>query len=158
VPVIVQFRVLERCALALLAGISASSSQPIAADSPFGCPVSVNGNEYLTIVGLGGNGIIVAPPTGANLEPDGALRWKIGWVRHVRGKLTINGRRIDSPAPPLRSEFSDYGESGFQATHVIFPTPGCWRVTGHVAGHGLTAVILALQREGLRPTPDQRWL
>ena len=33
-----------------------------------------------------------------------------------------------------------YGETGFQASYVIFPTPGCWEVTGRVADASVTFV------------------
>jgi hypothetical protein len=32
------------------------------------------------------------------------------------------------------------GDIGFQATALIFPTPGCWEVTGHVGSTTLTFV------------------
>jgi hypothetical protein len=162
-------RVVGCAGLATLLGAAPMSQQSSATPGsnewpPFGCPVSPKkdengesfGNDYLRII-LPANSTIIEPERGANWAPDGALKWKIGWERLVKGNLTISGRRIDSPAAPLRSEFHDYGDFGFQATYLIFPTPGCWEVTGHIAGHSLTAVILALQREGLKPTPDQRW-
>jgi hypothetical protein len=132
---------------------------------PFDCPVSSTtdekrdgfGNDYLRIV-LPANATIIAPDRGGIWAPDGALKWKIGWERLVKGTLTISGKRIDSPSPPLRSELSNYGDFGFQASYLIFPSPGCWEVTGHVAEHSLTVVILALRREGEKPTPDQHWL
>jgi hypothetical protein len=72
---------------------------------------------------------------------------KFWWWRGpgVRGKLTVTGRRLDGPAPPLEAEIPDgYGESGFQATRLIFPSDGCWRVTGRVGEATLTFVVRAV--------------
>ena len=66
---------------------------------------------------------------------------KFGWLRGVSGTLRITGRRLDAVAPPLRSEVpSGYGDRGFQASYVIFPTPGCWEVTGSVGESSVTFV------------------
>lgn len=81
---------------------------------------------------LGGPGFITR---------DGALGMKFGWQRGVRGALRIEGRRLDAPAPPLRLEVNNgYGDIGFHASYVIFPTPGCWEVTGRVADASVTFV------------------
>jgi hypothetical protein len=66
---------------------------------------------------------------------------KFGWTRGVRGRLRIEGRRLDAPASPLRSVIPDgYGEIGFQPTYLVFSTPGCWEVTGRVGDASLTFV------------------
>jgi hypothetical protein len=40
---------------------------------------------------------------------------------------------LDARAPRLRADISDnYGAIGFQPMYLIFSTPGCWQVTGHV--------------------------
>lgn len=78
-------------------------------------------------------------------NPDGSIRAKHGWWRGVPGELRIEGRRLDGPAPPLRVSVPEgYGDSGFQATALIFPTAGCWEVTGRVGDASLTFVTLAL--------------
>jgi hypothetical protein len=57
------------------------------------------------------------------------------------GRLRIEGRRLDASASPLRAEVPDgYGDLGFQASSVIFPTPGCWEVTGRVNDASVTFV------------------
>ena len=69
-------------------------------------------------------------------EHDGTIEEKFPWWRGegVHGRLTISGRRLDAPAPPLRSAIpSGYGLDGFQASAIVFPTPGCWSVTGTAA-------------------------
>jgi hypothetical protein len=94
--------------------------------------------------GLWPEGTIVFRPGGpGSVEPDGSLAMKFGWTRgeDLRGKLKIHGRRLDAPAPPLRADIPDgYGDTGFQATALIFPTEGCWEVTGEVADTRVTFV------------------
>ena len=56
-----------------------------------------------------------------------------GWTRDSRGKLKVTGRRLDGHASTLRSEIScGYGDIGFQASYLIFPTPGCWEVNAQI--------------------------
>lgn len=79
-------------------------------------------------------------------EPDGSIGMKFPWWRGVRGRLRIKGRRLDAVAPPLRAHVPrGYGATGFQSTAVVFPTPGCWKVTGAVAGARLEFVTLVLE-------------
>jgi len=78
------------------------------------------------------------------------MKW--GWRRGVRGQLRIEGRRLDESAPPLRADIpAGYGDFGFQASALIFPTPGCWEVTGRVGAASLTFVTL-VQRIGEGPS------
>jgi hypothetical protein len=63
----------------------------------------------------------------------------------VQGELTIEGKRLDAPAPPLKSIVPDgYGDAGFQVSGLIFPTAGCWAVTGRVGIASLTFVTLVV--------------
>jgi hypothetical protein len=41
---------------------------------------------------------------------------------------------------------SDYGPIRFQASEIIFPTAGCWEVTGQVKSANLTFVTLVIAR------------
>jgi len=80
------------------------------------------------------------------LEEDGSLAMTFPWWRGVRGRLSIVGRRLDGGAPPLRADIPQgHGEFGFQATTLIFPTVGCWEVTGRVADASLTFVTLVVR-------------
>jgi len=99
------------------------------------------GNEALS-TGLWLEGKVVFRPGGpGETLDDGSLSMKFWWWRLARGKLTIQGRRLDGPSPPLRARIPDgYGDIGFQATALIFPTPGCWEVTGRVGDKTLTFV------------------
>ncbi len=102
-----------------------------------------HGNAALSTA-LWPEGKVVFNPGGAGFVlENGALSMKFPWWRLVRGRLTIEGRRLDGPAPPLRARIPDgYGEIGFQSTALIFPTPGCWEVTGRVGDQSLTFVTL----------------
>jgi hypothetical protein len=90
---------------------------------------------------LGVNGLLV--PSGDMIRRDGSIRWKFPWWRLTRGRLTISGRRLDAPSPPLVSYVPNgYGAVGFQASAVIFPRQGCWQITGQLAGKSVTFVEL----------------
>ena len=105
------------------------------------------GNGGLSTLGLWSNGIVVFRPGGSGfVMQDGSLGMKFGWRRGVRGRLTIEGRRLDAPGPHLRAQVSNgYGDFGFQATYVIFATPGCWEVTGRVSDASLTFITMVVQ-------------
>jgi hypothetical protein len=78
---------------------------------------------------------------------------KIAWYRGdgVRGKLKIQGKRLDAPALPLRADLSDYGDTGFQPSELIFPTEGCWQVTGIGGDASVTFVTRVVKHAGLKP-------
>lgn len=96
-------------------------------------------------VALWGHGVIVGEPQAGTGSP-GVIGAKVGWWRGVRGELTVEGRRLDAPAAPLGAHIPDgYAESGFQPTGLLFPTEGCWEVTGRVGGASLTFVTLVLR-------------
>jgi hypothetical protein len=99
-----------------------------------------NGKLWVT---LNRHGVIV--PSGDMVSPDGSISWKLPWWRMAGGDLTITGRRLDAPAPPLTSRVpGGYGNIGFQASGVTFPTGGCWQVTGSAAHTSLTFVTLVI--------------
>ena len=78
-------------------------------------------------------------------EPDSSIEAKFGWWREVQGKLRIEGRRLDAVAPPLTARIPDgYGDAGFQATRIKYPSEGCWEVTGSVGNGSLTFVTRVL--------------
>jgi hypothetical protein len=95
-------------------------------------------------VGLWPDGTVVFQQGGpGSIEPDGSLGMKFPWWREngLRGKLKIHGRRLDASAPPLRAYVPEgYGNTGFQVTGLIFPTEGCWEVTGEVGDTHVTFV------------------
>ena len=97
--------------------------------------------------GLWPEGKVVFEPGGpGQILPDGSLAMKWWWWRGIEGQLTIEGRRLDAPAPPLQADIPEgYGEIGFQAAGLIFPSEGCWEVTGRVGEAELTFVTLVVQ-------------
>lgn len=141
-------------------GTRQHNSPAVPAPRPRGCPVTIangstppgetpsrdaHGNGLLW-TGLWPRGTIVATPE--YVRPDGSIRMKFWWWRGpgVRGRLSIAGRRLDAPAPPLRARIPrGYGLTGFQATAIIFPTEGCWKVTGTAGEASLTFVTLVLR-------------
>ena len=147
----------------LLAPQLVAARRPIFADSSAACPVTEpNGNappgaqSSDSYYGNGTlwttpwpDGVVVFRPGGpGSIESDGSLHMKFPWVRGVRGKLTIQGKRLDAPAPPLRAHIPDgYGDTGFQATGIIFPSEGCWEVTGKVGDSSLTFVTRVVRVE-----------
>jgi hypothetical protein len=97
-----------------------------------------HGNDVLWTV-LSRNGVIVAGPD--FVRPDGSIRWKFPWwaeVGNLAGDLTIRGRNLHAAAPPLRprinrgSPESGFSGSDFWASEIVFPSEGCWEVTGEV--------------------------
>ncbi len=84
---------------------------------------------------------IIRPAYYGRARPNGAIAIKFPWTRGVPGHLEITGRRLDADAPALRSWIpGGYGRIGFQSTGVIFPTTGCWEMTGRVGSVSLTVV------------------
>jgi hypothetical protein len=92
--------------------------------------------------------VIFEPGGPGQIGADGSLAMKWWWWRGVEGPLTITGRRLDAPAPPLQAEIPEgYEESGFQASALIFPSEGCWEVNGRVGEAMLTFVTLVVKIE-----------
>jgi hypothetical protein len=113
------------------------------------------GNGKLWVGGLGPGGVTV--PSGDMVGPDGSISWKYGWWRKAAGYLTITGRRLDAPAPPLTSDVpSGYGNIGFQASGVTFPSEGCWQVTGKTAHTSLTFITLVVTKAHRAVIPGNR--
>lgn len=103
-------------------------------------------------------GRIVFEPGGPGFVlPDGSLGMKWPWIPFVPGDLTVTGHRLDEAAPPLRSEHDGLATTQdgqqFFPTYLIFPTPGCWQVTGRVGAASLTFVALVVKVGG---GPDWR--
>lgn len=150
-------RLLSVVMLALLVSLSAGRELSVAgvqstADCGVTTPNGIAAGEAQPDPGSYGNhqvsvwlwpeGKVIFKPGGPGfVTRNGALGMKFPWRRGVSGRLTIEGRRLDATAPPVRAEVSNgYGDRGFQATYVIFPTPGCWEVTGRVGEASVTFV------------------
>jgi hypothetical protein len=106
---------------------------------------SAYGNGSLWAGGLWPHGVVII--TRDDVGPGGRLVMKFGWYRLTSGYLTITGRRLDAPAPPASGLTfpGSYGLTGFNASGVVFPTEGCWRVTGRVGRVALTFVTFVIK-------------
>jgi hypothetical protein len=75
--------------------------------------------------------------------------WLRGYVvrREPQPKLTVTGRRLDSPAPPLLADKITNNawvqrDQSFMGTGINLPTLGCWgEITGHYRDEELTFVV-----------------
>jgi hypothetical protein len=60
-------------------------------------------------------------------------------------RLTVIGRRLDSPAPPLLADRATSGwtrpDDQFMVVGINFPTLGCWQITGRYEDDQLTFVV-----------------
>lgn len=84
--------------------------------------------------------------TSEYIRSDGSIHMKWPWWRRIPGSLTVEGRRLDASAPPLRADvLTGYGDSGFQPSVIYFPAEGCWEVTGRVGDASLTFVTLVMK-------------
>jgi len=99
------------------------------------------GNGRLWTV-LWPKGLVVVPPDG--VEPDGGLGMKFPWWRapDVHGAVHITGHEL-TLGFPVRADVPDgYGDTGFQASGIVFPGEGCYQVTGEAGGAQLTFVTM----------------
>jgi hypothetical protein len=93
-----------------------------------------------------GNGLLSTTiPSGGvmrgRVDPDGSIFNKPIWVPNgFSGQLVVSGKRLDAPSPPLRVVKVSWG-SGSWASAIVFPSAGCWRLTGRVAGVSLSYVV-----------------
>lgn len=119
-----------------------------------GRPPAVDGyaNDVLWTLLWPEGRVVFAPGGSGFVLPDGSLGMKWPWVPLVSGEFSIDGRRLDGPAPPLRADISEANDENgrFFPTYLIFPTPGCWEVTGRIDGAALTFVTLII-KEGEGP-------
>lgn len=104
----------------------------------FSSPAQHHGNDAVVTV-LWPNGVVVIESS--MVLADGTLAMKWPWWREAPGRLAVEGHRLDAPSPSLRSSIPDgYGDNGFQASGIFFPSEGCWEVTGRVGQESLTFV------------------
>jgi hypothetical protein len=102
------------------------------------------GNGELWVGALWPDGIIFGDPR--FLDSQGRVGMKFGWWHTVAGKLQITGHRRDATAPPVIGDVPDgYGQTGFQASGVTFPTEGCWEITGTIGSSSLTFLTFVIR-------------
>lgn len=93
----------------------------------------------------------VVPIPRSTVRRNGWLYWKFPWYRGPgsHGTVRIHGRRLDKQAPGLRANAAaGYGDSGFQPSALLFPTVGCWQVTGRSGRGSLTMVMRVVKARG----------
>ena len=82
------------------------------------------------------------------VDDKGWMHIKWLWWRLERGaKLSIEGHRLDASAPPLQADIiqPEAYRGNFQATVLVFPSEGCWEVTGSTDQGSLTFVTLVVK-------------
>jgi hypothetical protein len=144
--------------LARIVAISAlfSSCGIAIAATPATCPVTypaggIQGNDSLQAVLPPDGRFTFIPGGGGFTDHDGGLGIKLAWNRLKRGQLNVGGRRLDGAASPARAYIYDQGDSGAQGIYLVFPTPGCWEITGRVDESSLT-FVLYVERVGDGPS------
>jgi len=146
-------------ALVAIAALLAVDTSGSAATGAASCQVTrPNGRP---MPGLFGNGRLSAPTyfpritvAPRMLQPDGWIGEKFPWRGHgVTGDLRVTGRRLDRPGRPVRTivnRGAPLGESveAFWAVAILFPTTGCWRITGTAGTARLSFVTRVVDPRG----------
>jgi hypothetical protein len=90
--------------------------------------------------------VIVRPGGPGAVLDDGALRMKFLWVKRPGLRLQISGARVDDSSVVLRVQANDeFTAQGIQPSYLIFPTPGCWRVTAKAGAETLSFVTAVVK-------------
>jgi hypothetical protein len=96
------------------------------------------------------NGEWAALPHNAEGYTQKVFWWREGysWQEEPEPQLSVTGRRLDAPAPPLNvSTATNAFAEDIQSAMLVgvdFPTLGCWEITGQYGGHELSFVVLVL--------------
>ena len=89
----------------------------------------------------------VIPANGTGSSVQKLLWWRQGysWKDDPTPQLTVTGRRLDGPAPPLNAhEATNAFAEDIQSAMLVgadFPTPGCWEITGRLPHQQLSYVV-----------------
>lgn len=120
---------------------------PVGSDSlPPGAAPFWYGNSSLG-TSLWPEGRVVFRPDGPGaVLSDGSLRMKFFWLKRPGLPLHVSGHRVDDNSVQLRAQVnSEFTAQGMQPSHLIFPTPGCWRVTAKVGSEMLSFVTAVIK-------------
>lgn len=155
--------------LAFFTGVVMLSSIGLAAQGREATPGAVESRGECSV----SKGMLDTPPEDPNAAPFGSGPWHINpdrtiwvwdkaykagdanerlWIRPSGTQLVVVGRRLDREAPPLQSVIPCCYPTGFQASGLLFPTEGCWEVTGTAGSSKLTFVTKV---EGRDPPLDE---
>ena len=66
---------------------------------------------------------------------------KVLWLKPLGAPLELRGRRLDAAAPPLRISSGGDDQFDYQASHLIFPTEGCWEIVAQSGNSVLRFVM-----------------
>jgi hypothetical protein len=106
-------------------------------------------SDHAALARIVGHGIF------GHVGSDGSIRTKFPWWwggPGIKPRLNITGRRLDRPASPLRLEARPgSGEPDFWASGIIFPTDGCWKVTGRAGDAALSFVVQVIDSTDASP-------
>jgi hypothetical protein len=83
---------------------------------------------------------------------------KVLWIRPQGTELHVSGHRLDARAAPLDAFVPCCYPTGFQATGLRFPTPGCWEVKATAGASALTFVTEVKPRPKPGDPADERAL
>ena len=122
-------------------------------------PPGTQASETTSDTNLYGNGELwtVLKPDGKvylfpeNRRSDGLFEMVWPWYLGAEGQLTIEGKRLDGQTEPLQFVLAEPFKN-FQGSTLIFSTPGCWEITGHLGQATLSFVTEILLDSGI-PTP-----
>jgi hypothetical protein len=118
---------------------------PFPAQSPYAGEFWYGTRQLWTM--LDASGEWTALPQSAAGFTQKILYWREGydWLREPTPLLTVTGKRLDAPAPPLVASqasngFQDQVKS-FMVVGVNVPTEGCWEITGRTGDQELRFVV-----------------
>ena len=125
---------------AVPSGPTCAVTTPNGVRAPGEQPDKLSYGEHGIWTSLWPDGTVIVPPE--NIDPGGVLWMKFPWWRgpRIAGTLVISGREA-STGRRISSDVPDgYGQTGFQASGLGFPGPGCYSVTGRVDDAALSFV------------------
>lgn len=94
-----------------------------------------------------GDGVWSALPHNPEGYTQKVFWWRKGyfWMDEPEPELSVMGRRLDAPAPPLNvSRATNAFAEDIQSAMLVgvdFPTLGCWEISGRYAGAELSFVV-----------------
>ena len=94
-----------------------------------------------------GDGVWAALPHNPEGYSQKIFWWREGYVitEEPEPGLTVTGRRLDGPAPPLMAwPATNAFAADIQSAMLVgvdFPTLGCWEVTGRYQDHELSFIV-----------------